>query len=70
MEIRIIIKVKGGVRTPVEVSASTNSVNEKRLKFANGYETSDLIIAKWLVENLGNSLHALQNQEEPCEIFK
>jgi len=63
MEINFNIKVKGGKRTPVEVTVYGTAVNEKVIEFSNGKTVSESQIAIWLQDNLVIALKQIQEQE-------
>ena len=60
--INLNVKINGGVRTPVTVDVLRTSVNEKKLKFANGNEISESTIMDWLQKNLTHSLKLIQEE--------
>ena len=62
MEINLNVKIKGGPRTPVNVTVYGTAVNSKTLKFANGQDVSEDVIAQWIETNLSEALSKKQNE--------
>ena len=59
-EFNINVKVRGGVRTPIQVSAMPTGVNEKVIKLANGYAVTDGIIALQIEADLKRYLQSVE----------
>jgi hypothetical protein len=59
--INLNVKVKGGVRTPIEVDVLSTSVNPRTLKFKNGVEITERQIAKWIKKYLETKLKKWQD---------
>ncbi len=64
MNININVKVRGGPRTPAEVSAYSTAVNKKVIQFANSRAISDRQIANWIETELLKSLKTVEAMEE------
>lgn len=62
MLINLNVKIKGGPRTPVEVTVYGTAVNEKIMRFANGNGMSETQIAETITKNLTEILKAIQNE--------
>ena len=60
MKINLNVKIKAGPRTPVEIEVYGTSVNEKKIRFANGSEISESTIAVWIQENLKTALQKIE----------
>ena len=61
MNINLNIKIKGGKRTPVEVTVYGTSVNQKELVFKNGNRIKENDIAEMISKNTENALRAIQD---------
>lgn len=62
MLVNLNVKIKAGLRTPVEVTVYGTSVNEKIIKFQNGKKVSENDIADWIGKELGKALEKIQNE--------
>lgn len=60
MLINIVVKVRGGPRTPVGVEVHGTAVNTKVLRFANGKTVSEHAIAEWIELYLSEMLTDVQ----------
>ncbi len=64
MDINLNVKVKGGKRTPVEVSVYSSAANTKTMEFKNKRVVTDEQIAEWIQQNLHVVLKRIQEAEK------
>ena len=60
MMINLNVKIKGGKRTPIEVTVYDTAVNQKELVFKNGNRIKGGDIAEMLEKNLTAALKSIQ----------